>query len=268
MQDRKINDASTQDLDELFRFCFLIVGLRQKNFPNPLETLFLHQFVRDEYGMHTLKEIRLAFSKLVKGQLDVEEKEISCYENFSVLYLSKVINAYRAWSSQEYRLIESELMQKEEPKLLEGPQQKVEWRKDVERAYQHYLSFGGEQMELWPPEFYYQLSDDGYFEKEFYRQVMPSVRSRMISTATKIRTSHELKAEMVKNLSGKNVGINNTNIRNAQEKIDGYKSGKLDSEIELKTKQYVVLKYFELCKKEMKQTIYVYVQPTNETAQT
>lgn len=76
------------------------VGLRATNFPNALEKEILLKHIQENYGGHTVAEIRLAFEMAIAGKLEVDA---NCYENFSCLYFSNVMNAYRKWAKEEYK---------------------------------------------------------------------------------------------------------------------------------------------------------------------
>ena len=75
--------------------------MRANNLPDDLEKQILINFIQSNYGGHTVSEIRLAFELALNGQLEITE--VKCYENFSVLYFSSIMNAYRLWSAQEYK---------------------------------------------------------------------------------------------------------------------------------------------------------------------
>lgn len=101
------------------------VGLRANNFPNEDEKQLLLAHIITEYGNHTPKEIQLAFDMAIAGKLGL--KEVSCYENFSCLYFSNVMNAYREWAKETYKLLK-----KDQPKMIEEKielttEEKQEW---------------------------------------------------------------------------------------------------------------------------------------------
>lgn len=103
IKDIRIVKSSTEELKAVLRYCMLKVGLRALNLPNDEEKAILIDHIITEYGNHTLAEIRLAFDMAISGKLDLEHSEIVCYENFSCLYFSGIMNAYRKWASQAYR---------------------------------------------------------------------------------------------------------------------------------------------------------------------
>ena len=78
------------------------IGLRAQNWPSDAEKGVLIEHIWKEYGGHSIEEIKLAFDMAIAGKLDVE---VNCYENFSCLYFSNIMSAYRAWSKEEYKQI-------------------------------------------------------------------------------------------------------------------------------------------------------------------
>lgn len=117
----------------------LLVGIRPHNLPPPEETAILFAHIMKYYSGHTVAEIRLAFEMAVSGQLDIDEKDVKAYENFSTIYFSQIINSYRRWAAQEF---------KQNIKAIEPPptqriftEQELEdgAREDVERQYQMFL---------------------------------------------------------------------------------------------------------------------------------
>jgi hypothetical protein len=254
---KKIVEESVHNLNELFKFCFLLVGLREKSLPNDLETLFLHQFIKENYGGHSISEVKMA----VKGELDLPMEEVRCYENFSVLYLSSIINSFRRWAEVEYRHIEKYIPPPDSDlKYLEGPRKEIHWGQLIEQEYQHFLSFGIERTKLWPAGFYDQLVTDGLLEDGF-RKVMPDIRERLISEQVNEKQKEINSKNRISSLDGERkkfaASICDTNIRTADEKISKFKSGEMDGSIELSAKQECVLQFFKFSKESMKQHVYV-----------
>lgn len=103
-----INKSTVEDLKQVLRLAMIKVGLRAQNFPSDIEKVVLIEHIMTEYGRHTPAEVKLAFDMAIAGKLDLLEKEITCYENFSCLYLSKILNAYRRWASEAYSTLKKE----------------------------------------------------------------------------------------------------------------------------------------------------------------
>lgn len=261
ISETKIVNEPAERLDELFRYCFMLVGLREKSFPNELETLFLYEFLKENYGGHSISEIKLAFKMAIKGELDLPLEDVKSYENFSVVYLSSIINSYRRWSGQEYRHLEKHIPPNEEDiKYLEGPKKEIHWGFTIEREYQHFLSFGDEHWKLYPIGFYEQLVKDEILDSELFRKAMLIVRTKLIGQLEKQRAALEMRkfenAEKKERVAFAQ-SINKTNLQELIKKIDAYKSGEQDSELEVVAKQYCVLQFFKNSKQNMKQHVYV-----------
>ena len=106
--------ATTSDLEPLkqaLRYAMILVGVRGQNLPDEAEKAGLFNHIIQNYGGHTSEEIRLAFEMAVSGKLGLPLDEVKCYENFSCLYFSTIMNAYRAWAQQEFRYIEKQLVE-------------------------------------------------------------------------------------------------------------------------------------------------------------
>lgn len=104
VQEPKLADVSEDDLKNVMRYLFMLVGIRGQNIPQGDEKEFLHQFIRKFYGTHTAAEVRLAFDLAITGKLECDSKT---YENFSTEYFARVMNAFRKWSAVEVRRIET-----------------------------------------------------------------------------------------------------------------------------------------------------------------
>ena len=103
------------------------VGLRGSNFPDGAEKDLLLAHVNLNYGNHTPEEIRLAFDLALSAKLGLDISDVKCYESFSCLYFSTIMNAYRAWAAQVDR-------QKPEPRIYTE-----EEKEQIEREYQEFL---------------------------------------------------------------------------------------------------------------------------------
>ena len=100
----RIISGDRETLVKGLRLIMMKVGLRQQNWPTNEETAVLIQHIETNYGGHTVDEIKLAFDMAISGKLGVE---VNCYENFSCLYFSWIMSAYREWSKEEYKQVEA-----------------------------------------------------------------------------------------------------------------------------------------------------------------
>ena len=100
-----ISEVDSLALDKVFSYAFMKLGLRGHNLPDPIETLLLHDHVRQNYGKRTTDEVRLAFDMAITGKLELKSEEVACYENFSCTYFSRIMNAYQAWARNEIKFL-------------------------------------------------------------------------------------------------------------------------------------------------------------------
>lgn len=100
VQSQKIKDAPIERLKEVLRLVMIKVGLRSQNWPEQEEKAVLIAHILTNYGGHTPEEILLAFEMAIAGKLDLDSDQVTCYENFSCLYVSNILNAYRLWARE------------------------------------------------------------------------------------------------------------------------------------------------------------------------
>lgn len=126
-----------EGLQKALRYVMMIVGLRAQNLPDDLEKAVLMNYIQANYGGHTVAEIKMAFELALKGDLDLNPDEVRCYENFSVLYFSTVMNSYRRWAAQEYK----ETVKETPPEQVVLTDQQLDdiVRGDIEAFYQRCL---------------------------------------------------------------------------------------------------------------------------------
>ena len=108
LQYNPINKSTVDELKQVLKLVMLKVGIRANNLPNDVEKAVLIEHIINQYGKHTPAEIRLAFDMAMAGKLDLEDKEVVCYENFSCLYFSKIMNAYRVWARETFNQLKME----------------------------------------------------------------------------------------------------------------------------------------------------------------
>jgi hypothetical protein len=104
VQDRRLIQTGEAGLRNALQYVFALVGLR--SVPVGPEKEFLHQYILRNYAGHTPAEIQLAFDMAVQGKLDIDPKEVKCYENFSVIYFATIMRAYRVWACEQARRLE------------------------------------------------------------------------------------------------------------------------------------------------------------------
>jgi len=132
LKQHKIINGDVEEIKEALRYAMVKIGLRANNWPDDDEKSVLISHVLKGYGGHTVSEIRLAFDMALEGKLEVET---NCYENFSCLYFSNIMNAYRNWSNQEYNELPQELPAIEHKEDISDSAM-IDWFKEKVRQFE------------------------------------------------------------------------------------------------------------------------------------
>lgn len=103
----KLASVSEDALKNCLRYVYTLVGLRAPNFPVDPEKQLLHHHIRKHFGKHTAAEVRLAFEMAINGRLDIDPKEVKCYQDFTPAYFSAIMVAFRKWAAIEARRLET-----------------------------------------------------------------------------------------------------------------------------------------------------------------
>lgn len=93
----KIKDLQNfEPIKEQFRRVFMMIGLSEV--PQNEAKDLLHSYVYENYGHLNPVEIGKAFELALQNKFTVD---LSHYNNFSIMYFSKVMNAYLEWRGRE-----------------------------------------------------------------------------------------------------------------------------------------------------------------------
>ncbi len=169
-----IRNSPLVELENVLKLVMLKIGIRAENLPSPEEKFILIDHILTSYGNHTVAEIRLAFDMAIASKLGLPAKEVVCYENFSCLYFSKIMNAYRVWATETYRYIHS----KPPVALIEDKKELTdeeweEWLADMKKYDVIVIGAGhGTQLNIahdathknFLAPLFYKNSEYGYFE--------------------------------------------------------------------------------------------------------
>jgi len=159
IQNKKVVHRDLEDLKESLRYAMVKIGLRSQNWPSEEEKGVLLQHIVKNYGGHTVEEIMLAFDMAITGRLDVE---VNCYENFSCLYFSNIMSAYRIWAKEEYKQVEaSKPIPQIENKEDMSHASMTDWFNDVAKK----IRAGELLLEFVPPMLYEFMDDNGNIDK-------------------------------------------------------------------------------------------------------
>lgn len=94
-----------EEMKQALRYIFLLVGLRAQNYPAGIDKQLLHAYIFKNYGGHTPAELKLAFEMALQNKLSLRPEDVTCYENFSIAYFSRIMEAYREWSREQVKLL-------------------------------------------------------------------------------------------------------------------------------------------------------------------
>lgn len=135
INDVKISSATVDEIKQMLKLVMIKIGLRSQNWPSEEEKFVLREHIVSNFGGHTLREVKLAFEMAIAGHLCVD---VNCFENFSCLYFSNIMTAYRSWAKQvhEYmRQSEKPLMIEDKRDLTDSEMQEWvnEWIKDFKQ---------------------------------------------------------------------------------------------------------------------------------------
>lgn len=127
LNNNPIKKSTVEELKQVLRLVMVKVGLRAQNFPNDAEKQVLLEHVISQYGNHTPEEIKLAFDMAIIGKLEIDEKQVSCYENFSCLYFSNIMNAYRRWARETHSQLKKDFPKMIAEQTILTDEDKAEW---------------------------------------------------------------------------------------------------------------------------------------------
>lgn len=118
-------------MKQALRYIYLLVGLRAQNYPTGIEKQLLHAFIYKNYGGHTPDELKLAFEMAILQKFDLKLSDVTCYENFSIAYFSRIMEAYREWAREQIK----QLPAPEEVKRPPTREEKIQ----LDLDYAHYM---------------------------------------------------------------------------------------------------------------------------------
>lgn len=157
MKSNKVITCDLEALNSALRYCIVKVGIREISIPGELEFGILTDHIIQNYGNHTPDEIRLAFDMAISGRLNVDPV---CYENFSCLYFSSIMNAYREWAGKVKDYIDRGPQPNNEKQIGYKPH----WGEQVEYFYQQARKGVFVSYLTYPVKLYDQMVEDGFIQ--------------------------------------------------------------------------------------------------------
>ena len=107
----KIKDTSITQIIEVLNKGYIKLGIKGDKAPDNIETQLIINELRTYYIGLKIEELELAFSLASRDLLDISSET---YQNFSVLYLNRMISSYLRWARTKIKE-----MPEEKPKLIE-----------------------------------------------------------------------------------------------------------------------------------------------------
>lgn len=109
---KRIADATEVEIQQKLLKIFVLVGLRMQHYPDKLNNQFLINFIKKEYFFKTLDELEFAFELAIKQELELDDYKV--YDNFSIEYLVRIMNAYRIWLINKNKSIQKKIEEVED----------------------------------------------------------------------------------------------------------------------------------------------------------
>ena len=132
----KLNSVSIAlVVDELIRGMHKL-GIKGDKIPNKEELSVMYKSIVEEYPNIKLGELTLAFDLASKGKLDME---VETYQNFSVLYLHRLLRAFARYGMQKLNEIKPVAESKWQPRFI-SDDEKIETAFDCFKQFRQWDS--------------------------------------------------------------------------------------------------------------------------------
>jgi len=107
------------------------LGVKADKMPNNADMLIMYKSIMEEYPNIKIGEISLAFDLAAKGKLDTEAET---YQNFSMLYLHRLLRAFARYGMQKLNEIKPVKESKWQPRFITDDEK-------IETAFDCYKNF-------------------------------------------------------------------------------------------------------------------------------
>lgn len=95
---KKLSDCSRDEIAQALVKIYYIIGLRPQHFPTKEMDEFIFSYLISNYGHRSIRELLHAFNLAIHGELDIDDAK--AYDQFSIEYLVRIMNAYRKYKNQ------------------------------------------------------------------------------------------------------------------------------------------------------------------------
>lgn len=152
---QRAEDAPTQKIMECLKRGLVMLGI--KHTPTVDEWAIYVREITTYHKFLTVAEIELAFTLAIRQELNFDPET---YQNFNLLYLNKMLAAYKQWAIQQHREIDREFTADSDFYIYEN---KIiaEFRSDINDGFQHYLTGVITSSGFIPFEWAWRLQMDG-----------------------------------------------------------------------------------------------------------
>ncbi len=113
-QTMKLKDCHSNKVLEVMAKGLMILGIKGDKAPSKPEITYMVDMLQKDYGNLPIGELDIAFELMAKNKLD---ENAETYQNFSVLYLSRMMTSYARYVRANYQEPKKEVLQIEQPKL-------------------------------------------------------------------------------------------------------------------------------------------------------
>ena|GEM_PF-1084644 len=96
---QRLADSSTKDIFNILTKAMILLGIKGDRLPSEFEMDYMAKMVKVDYANLPIGEFELAFDLMIKDKLD---ERAETYQNFSALYLSRLMGSYARWAYKNY----------------------------------------------------------------------------------------------------------------------------------------------------------------------
>lgn len=152
MESRLISDTKDAEINAVLLRIYTLIGLRPEAYPSKMANDMNVQYIKAAYGHYRILELLSAYELAIFGKIDAD---VNPYDQFSIAYLAKIMDAYRKHKNQT--IIAG--VKEKEPELL--PPSKVT-REEMERELAEYKKNESIKVQFIPLYLYDYMQELGY----------------------------------------------------------------------------------------------------------
>lgn len=166
------------------------LGVKGDKMPNNADLLLMYKSVMEEYPNIKVGEINLAFDLAAKGKLDIEAET---YQNFSMLYLHRLLRAFARYGMQKLNEIKPVAESKWNPRFISDDEK-------IETAFDCFKKFRQWDNIVFGVDVFHILHKRGNIivtASETYEKVLAAMTEKMFegSRQDKIDVNNKMKDE-------------------------------------------------------------------------